>query len=168
MNEQSYIKLTNGGFNIPAYPPCRGLWGKVFGHKLEPRYSRTTVGAPSAAPQIENTLARLMNPPAVAFANDGLGAEVRRSIEALANYETHHTHDVCVRCGLTVPAPERSVILKPVPATTQPTQHAAPPVSSPAKLVVVPVSASAAVGAGQASSFPNPVKAVPGRGPKIP
>lgn len=92
MNDH-YISLTNGGFSIPVYPPCRGLWGKVFGHKFQPRYSEKNVG-------------RVPRQAAIVLAQRCVRTEVRRSIEALAGHEKTHTHDLCVRCGLMVPAPE--------------------------------------------------------------
>ena len=148
--------------------------GKLFGHKFRPRYDDRTTGAPEAAAHVENMWARLVSQTVVVFASD-LQTEMRRSIEALTGHELIHTHDVCLRCGATVPAPpKRSVTvaqpvhdLKPDPQPTA-TQQAPAQAASPSKVKVVPISASAvAVSTGQASISHNPVKAVPGRGPKV-
>lgn len=142
--------------------------GKLFGHKFRPRHDTKTDYPPNTVEGLSETLRVLL---------ERWGMDVCDSIsDTCEGYrcmdistETY-VHDVCERCGLVVKRPERPAPEEPKRSVTvaQPTPASAPVAPAPApapKVVVVPVGANQAATV-QTVRQPNPVKAMPGRGPK--
>ena len=82
-------------------PACRGIWGRLFGHKYQPRYSneeRILPHEPSVAALEANRQVALQN------ARNAIVTSSQVDLPYAAPYEETETHigDVCVRCGHTV------------------------------------------------------------------
>lgn len=132
--------------------PCRGLVGRVFGHRFEPRFDTKKMQSPDILAQLKASLERAVNDTTIIL--DGVTSGLTDLVEAAASNEEIHTHDICVRCGAV--AVRRSVtVAQPVAAQQQ-------------KVVVVPVGANQMAGVHRTVAVPqpNPVTAHP-HPPKI-
>lgn len=64
---------------------CTGIFGKLFGHNFQPRYSES---------ESEGTLPQDFWSPALTF-----GRDVVNIINSTKSRKSEYVHDVCVRCG---------------------------------------------------------------------
>lgn len=176
---------------------CSGLFGRLFGHKFQPRYDSNETYPEGTIEGLRTNVDRVLAQYPMA-AMDSL-SEVAEAYRCMDQNFVRYVQDVCVRCGevrerpveigeqlvVTERAEKRSVTrddeeeVLPVnpPADPKPTgltvekaaeqmkpKVVAAVVQAPApKIVVVPGTPG---GLKPSVAQPNPVKAVPGRGPK--
>jgi len=71
---------------------CRGIWGRIFGHKFVARYDRVENG-PDTKTVIELLHRGNMT---IVLEND------LELVNLLRSYKDTYVHDICVRCGVVV------------------------------------------------------------------
>jgi hypothetical protein len=79
---------------------CRGLAGKIFGHRFQPRYDEKFTGAAQAVKPFEVVWHEALQTGQAAL--DGVPQGIMSSIKALGSAEEVYVHDVCTRCGAVV------------------------------------------------------------------
>ena len=144
-------------------PPCRGLWGWLFGHIFEARYDTEVKGVPAAAPQLQETWRQALA--SYQSLLDNVSSNIARSYQALGQTNKTYSQDVCVRCGLVVFAPPKRSVIVATPVVKEPPPPAPappPPPAPPPKVVVVQApSPQHFQGVTQTPVQPNPVRATP-------
>jgi hypothetical protein len=79
---------------------CHGIFGRIFGHKFQPRFSETDTTPDIAFKEACEAIQMYIKE--TSYIDEDEISEIMNGFRVMNSMTTTYVHDVCIRCGRTI------------------------------------------------------------------